>query len=174
MWYQLFKALIVLSFSLGFLYGMIRVATHILTIPPYLRKPDDPNVTTLLITTGLLGTISVILMILAPKIPLYTNYIWYIGIGIYILTFSTIFVFGRLLRKPNNPSKPLSPLNTGIGVFAAFIPFLLLLVSGNQIFQEVLYTDEDTLMYPFIQFLILGIPAIVGVYGSGMFGKMSP
>lgn len=159
---------------MSFLYGILLVTKQIITIPPYLQTPDDPNVITLLITTGLIGLIGVILMIIANTIPSYQYHIWIIGCLLYIVAFGTMFFFGRLLRKPNNPTKPLSGWHIAIGVFAAFIPFLLFIVAGNQIFQEVLITDEDTLFMPFMKIMILGIPAVAGIYGSGIFGKMSP
>jgi hypothetical protein len=174
MWYQLLKASLLLFFTVGFLYGIILITKHILSIPPYLQKPDDPNVLTLLIVSGLLGFIGVVLMIVANTIPQYALPIWAVGVGVFIVLFWLMFYFGRLLRRPNNPSQPLSLWNVGTGLFASFLPFLLLIVAGNQIFQEVLDTDENTLLNPFLKIIVLGIPAVVGLYGSGMFGKMSP
>jgi len=168
---------------------MFRISDKILKIQEKDRKTGDQFPDTPLIITGSLALFAIAMTFIyylpPDSLGIYGSRIQLVvfisGIILYIASFVTMFFIGRSYSRPGFPKKAISPTQVIIGLLSAFLPFLLLLVLGKFVASGGLtresFMNPDNLSTSFAEVLLiivlLVLPSISGVFGAGVFGKLS-
>lgn len=182
--------LFLLGISLSYMYFLYRISDKILQVQEKDRQTGDQTPDTPLIITGTLALFA-IAMTFVYYIPKDTLGIYgttiqrvlYIGgIILYCSSFLVMFGIGRSYSRPGFPKKPMTPFQITIGMISAFVPFLLILVLGKFVASggmtraslANISSSSTTSIAEFgLIIVLLVIPAISGVFGAGVFGKLS-
>lgn len=168
---------------------MFRISNKILQIQEKDRKTGEQFPDTPLIITGSLALFAIVMTFIYyiphERLGIYGNIVQRVlfisGILLYIASFVTMFFIGRSYSRPGFPKKAMSSSQISIGLLSAILPFLLLLVLGKFIASGGLTRDsfmnpsDDTTSFGevFLIIILLVLPSISGVFGAGVFGKMS-
>ena len=178
--------ILLLSLSISFTYGIFRSSERVLTIHESLRKTGEQRPFVPLITTGMIGLLGIAMTFIqySPSDVLsFTtkSVLYYSGIVLYIISFITMYFVGRSYSRPGFPKKAMSTSGVVSGLSAAFLPFLLLILLGKFVAssgmtRESLTLDtggEGSIAEVLLIIVILVLPSISGIFGAGVFGKMS-
>jgi hypothetical protein len=167
---------------------MFRISNKILQIQEKDRKTGEQFPDTPLVITGSLALFAIVMTFIyyipPEQLGIYGTIIQRVlfisGILLYIASFTIMFFIGRTYSRPGFPKKAMSSTQISIGLLSAILPFLLLLVLGKFVASGGL--TRDSFMNPsdntsvaevFLIIILLVLPSISGVFGAGVFGKMS-
>lgn len=178
-----------LSISISYLYFIFKICDKILKIQEKDRKTGEQFPDTPLIITGVLALFAIAMTFIYYLPPdsmgVYGSRIQLVlfisGIILYIASFLTMFFIGRSYSRPGFPKKAMSPTQVIIGLLSSFLPFLLLLslgkfvASGGLTRESFIYPEKNgtSIAEALLIIVLLVLPSISGVFGAGVFGKLS-
>jgi hypothetical protein len=176
-----FVILLLGSISLSFTYFMFKTSHRILLLQERLQQTGEQRPEIPLITLGILGVFGIVITfakyapsgIINPRVQ---TFLYYFGILLYISVFISMFFVGRSYARPGFPQNPMSITNTMIGLFAAILPFVLLMTLGVTIVNGGMTRTEretGTITDMLLIIVLLLLPSVSGIFGAGVFGKLS-
>ena len=181
--------IILLSISGSYTFYIFRISNKILQIQEKDRKTGEQSPDTPLIITGVLALFAIVMTFIyylpPERLGIYGTIIQRVlfisGILLYTTSFATMFFIGRSYSRPGFPKKAMSPSQISIGLLSALLPFILLIVlgkfmaSGGITRDSFINRSNDTTSIAeiFLIIILLVLPSISGVFGAGVFGKMS-
>jgi hypothetical protein len=179
--------IMLLSLSISFVYGILRISERVLNIQEKLKQTGEQKPIVPLLTTGILGLVGITMTFIyyAPSdilSPIMRLFLYVVGILLYISSFFAMFFVGRSYSRPGFPKKAMSTSGVIAGLLAALLPFLLLLTLGKFVASGGM--TRDTLMFDttkgsgsmaefLLVIVLLVLPSISGIFGAGVFGKLS-
>lgn len=170
-------AILLFAIALGILGTVFNVAKRIIHIHDKDRNTGDTPSGTPLIIGAVLGAFATILIMVSyfelPSVSKNTKlFMYFSGIILYLTVFIGMFFVGRSYTGTKRPFT-----NTQIlaGLGACLIPFMMLMLAGNSVILGALKGEDRTQSFGrFILFVVLlTIPSVCGVFGSGVLGKMA-